>query len=356
MLRNFTCEKLLSHRTSLPALTHQQSMNEQLQSPLFRLPCEIRQWIYNYALTSSSAITNPTKFKDNSTKDQNPPLIGWRYPVLGLSLSQTCQRIYHEFDIEPFFANNRFAFTAPHLVHAFLTTLYEIGQIGLLSDLAFDMRYATNIPLPGCPVSERSTHTAEWRNPIRIPGPPPGTTNPEYDVPGGSEFVEWEHYLSCMDTIEYPFGGFLCTVLWYDTLLKQGFSCNRTEHFVDTFWALDGLRVLTIDFVEMQRNMLRECETPRFEVGFPRVLDGFVDLLLSVMRSGIEVRVRMLDCSGNVAEIVVCDAADEETCLAIVEGMKGGSAGRKWTREGLLEILFESYDNKAGGSSCSKEG
>ncbi|TID17574.1 putative WD repeat-containing protein [Venturia nashicola] len=90
-------------------------MDPQLQSPLFsRLPGELREQIWKYALTSSGAIVDPTISPYPRTHFQ--PV-----PKLGVSLLRTCKRINTETSSAFLYSQNRFRFTNAHTMHHFLS-------------------------------------------------------------------------------------------------------------------------------------------------------------------------------------------------------------------------------------------
>ncbi|KAE9974707.1 hypothetical protein BLS_002952 [Venturia inaequalis] len=90
-------------------------MDSQLQSPFFgRLPGEIRDQIWKYALTSSDAIVAPTISSYPRTHFQ--PI-----PKLGVSLLRTCKRINAEISGAFLYSQNRFRFTNLHTMHHFLS-------------------------------------------------------------------------------------------------------------------------------------------------------------------------------------------------------------------------------------------
>ncbi|KAH8719393.1 hypothetical protein GQ44DRAFT_829279 [Phaeosphaeriaceae sp. PMI808] len=83
----------------------------QLQSPLVRLPAEIKHMIYALCFTAKDKTTDPT-IADGRTQ-------GNLVPSFGVALLQTCRRLYHEIDRRPFFSQNTFSFTTFEKAKAF---------------------------------------------------------------------------------------------------------------------------------------------------------------------------------------------------------------------------------------------
>ncbi|KAF2274464.1 uncharacterized protein EI97DRAFT_100143 [Westerdykella ornata] len=80
--------------------------NLQLQSPLLRLPTEIQQIIFTYALTAPGPVINPALQQELETPVRS----------LGTALPRTCRKIYHTI---PFFppAAPLYLFTEFHFTH-----------------------------------------------------------------------------------------------------------------------------------------------------------------------------------------------------------------------------------------------
>ena len=131
-------------------------MEQQSQSPLFRLPIELREQIYQLALTAERPFTDP----------RIGPLIRSPYtdrPPLGVAILRTCQRVYAEVDISFLYLHNTLRFTSPKLISAFLDRLPPKHR-HLLSGITCDLR----------------------------------TLNPSDALVGGAEpLAEWTHYLHC---------------------------------------------------------------------------------------------------------------------------------------------------------------
>lgn len=107
-------------------------MDSQLQSPLFnRLPGELRDQIWKYALTSTGAIVDPTISPYRRTHLQ--PI-----PRLGVSLLRTCKRINAEISGALLYSRNRFRFTTAHTMHHFLSA--NRNNTTPIIDVEIDMR------------------------------------------------------------------------------------------------------------------------------------------------------------------------------------------------------------------------
>ena len=103
--------------------------HDQQQSPLFRLPAELRDKIYTLALTSHVAINDPVR---------HSALWQHYHYLLGTSLIQTCKRIYAELDNHSLYRENTFRFTRPHVATNFLATLGD-EQRKLVRHCVFDL-------------------------------------------------------------------------------------------------------------------------------------------------------------------------------------------------------------------------
>lgn len=91
--------------------------NLQLQSPLLRLPTEIKHIIYGYCLTTDRPIVDPIV---GCTRSDDEKL-----PKLGVTILQTCRRVYHEADRRPLLSRNLFRFTTVDRVSCFFKSLGE---------------------------------------------------------------------------------------------------------------------------------------------------------------------------------------------------------------------------------------
>ncbi|KAF2679440.1 hypothetical protein K458DRAFT_422257 [Lentithecium fluviatile CBS 122367] len=105
--------------------------NLQLQSPLVRLPTEIRNIIYSYCFAADGPIVDPVV-------GCNRPE-GETFPKLGVNVLQTCRRIYHEADRRPLIAQNTFRFTTVDRVRCFLQSLGN-EYSDLVEDIEIDAR------------------------------------------------------------------------------------------------------------------------------------------------------------------------------------------------------------------------
>jgi hypothetical protein len=113
-----------------------QAIDAQLQSPFFnRLPGELRDQIWAYALTTLKPIVDPSLspvLKSPSHPD----------PTLGAPLLRTCKRIHAEVSLVPLYSHNRFSFTSAFSSHHFLST-HRDNQAPIW-DVEIDMREVTD--------------------------------------------------------------------------------------------------------------------------------------------------------------------------------------------------------------------
>ncbi|KAF1948562.1 hypothetical protein CC80DRAFT_556204 [Byssothecium circinans] len=115
----------------MSAVTIAPSKNLQLQSPLVRLPAEIKHLIFGYCFAASGPITDALP---GSTRSKAEVL-----PGLGVNVLRTCRRIYHEADRRQIFAKNTFAFTTAERVRHFFEGLGE-EYSGCVQDVEIDAR------------------------------------------------------------------------------------------------------------------------------------------------------------------------------------------------------------------------
>ncbi|KAK7180125.1 hypothetical protein DPSP01_012294 [Paraphaeosphaeria sporulosa] len=107
--------------------------NLQLQSPLLRLPAEIKNTIYSYCFDAVEpivdAIVGCPRPEDGIA------------PKLGVDILQTCRRVYYEADRRPLFAQNRFRFSTVDRVRCFFRSLdqYELYRDSV-KDIEIDAR------------------------------------------------------------------------------------------------------------------------------------------------------------------------------------------------------------------------
>lgn len=108
--------------------------NLQLQSPLLRLPSEIKNIIYSHCFHAVEpivdAVIGSPRPKDGLA------------PRLGVNILQTCRRIYHEADRRPLFAQNLFRFSTVDRVRCFFRSLdkFEIYRDSV-KDIEIDARH-----------------------------------------------------------------------------------------------------------------------------------------------------------------------------------------------------------------------
>lgn len=103
----------------------------QLQSPLLRLPVEIKHIIYGHCFTADVPIVDPVV---GCTRPQ-----GEIIPKLGVNVLQTCRRVYYEADRRPLYGQNRFRLTTVDLVRSFLNSLGESYR-ACVQDIEIDAR------------------------------------------------------------------------------------------------------------------------------------------------------------------------------------------------------------------------
>ncbi|KAJ9622743.1 hypothetical protein H2203_006394 [Taxawa tesnikishii (nom. ined.)] len=127
----------------MPASSPQSSPqpHPQLQSALLRLPGELRNKIYRYALLTPEPILNPTLGR--TVRPQHKQI-----PDLGTALLRTCRLAYHEADARVLYSGNSFRFTRAAHVFFFLRRLSpaqkrEIGAVTL------DLREAGRMSVGG---------------------------------------------------------------------------------------------------------------------------------------------------------------------------------------------------------------
>lgn len=88
----------------------------QLQSPLVRLPAEIKHIIYGHCFVTTGSIVDPIVCCSSGQQKSH-------VPIPGLTLLQTCRRIYYEVDFRQFFAQNTFRFSSADRVRTFVNSL-----------------------------------------------------------------------------------------------------------------------------------------------------------------------------------------------------------------------------------------
>ncbi|KAH7078595.1 hypothetical protein FB567DRAFT_406120, partial [Paraphoma chrysanthemicola] len=103
----------------------------QLQSPLLRLPAEIKHIIYGLCFTADETIVNPIA---NSDRCESRPS-----STLRVALLQTCRRVYLEADRRPLYSRNTFRFTTATKAKAFLKAL-PCDLRSSIHDIEIDVR------------------------------------------------------------------------------------------------------------------------------------------------------------------------------------------------------------------------
>jgi hypothetical protein len=105
--------------------------NFQLQSPLLRLPIEIKHMIYSYCFAADGPIIDPIPGCNRPAAEPSPNL--------GINLLQTCRRVYHEADRRPIYTQNAFRFTTVDRVRCFFRSLGEPLSASV-EDVEIDVR------------------------------------------------------------------------------------------------------------------------------------------------------------------------------------------------------------------------
>ncbi|KAF2106501.1 hypothetical protein BDV96DRAFT_332355 [Lophiotrema nucula] len=105
--------------------------NFQLQSPLVRLPAEIKHIIYGFCFTAEGPIIDPI---GRASRPRDGPA-----PNVAIGLLQTCRRIYHEADRRPLFSQNIFRFTCVDHVRCFFRSL-GVEHRSLIQDIEVDAK------------------------------------------------------------------------------------------------------------------------------------------------------------------------------------------------------------------------
>ncbi|OCL06585.1 hypothetical protein AOQ84DRAFT_223671, partial [Glonium stellatum] len=121
---------------TMPPTPPPHPINPQQQSPLLRLPGEIRNMIYLYSLTTALPITDPATGGAAHTTIKSPH---HHIPALGTTLLQTCRLINHELDLRPLYTRNTFRFTSVTHTHRFLALLAPEHSRSI-RDLEIDVR------------------------------------------------------------------------------------------------------------------------------------------------------------------------------------------------------------------------
>lgn len=114
--------------------------HSQTQSPLLRLPAELRNMIYYYCLVSTEPITDAAFSSRNASLSLSPSPYR-STPPLGTSIMSTCRKCFDEADIRPLFEQNTFCFTNAARMQSFLTGIGKYAN--LINDIAINVRAVT---------------------------------------------------------------------------------------------------------------------------------------------------------------------------------------------------------------------
>jgi hypothetical protein len=106
----------------------------QTRSPLFKLPGELRNQIYDLALTPTTPIINPTW--NTTLKPRHHQL-----PHLGISLLRTCRAIYLEAHDSTPLKKGNFIFTRVAHIQSFFSRL-SLAQGSYIHHITIDLREA----------------------------------------------------------------------------------------------------------------------------------------------------------------------------------------------------------------------
>lgn len=258
-------------------------MNEQFQSPLFKyLPPELRQQIYNFALTSNSPITDLVTNEHMKPRSDSPRIF------ICASVSLTCRKIYQEIDIDSFWRCNTFNFTHPIRAWEFIDLLQQRDQLHLLASISFNLRHAL------------------WRDPRDSSASHNRT----------SVFTEWDHYLTCAVPVERRENTQICIVEGERTSSDTLCSLYDDMHFVEILPKLTGLKSLVLDFEDVQNDILKSCRCHKTMheatmKAFGRLAVTFGNLLFSTQQNrALECKVRMMEHNLLMEEVTLL--ADEE--------------------------------------------
>lgn len=105
--------------------------NPQLQSPLLRLPAEIKHIIFRLCMTFSSPIQDPIIVPKHSGAEAGGSN--------NLALLQTCRRLYFEVDRRPLYAQNVFRFTTAKGAADFIHSIDQYRR-GSIQHVEIDIR------------------------------------------------------------------------------------------------------------------------------------------------------------------------------------------------------------------------
>ncbi|KAF2799189.1 hypothetical protein K505DRAFT_231594 [Melanomma pulvis-pyrius CBS 109.77] len=107
------------------------SQNGQLQSPIVRLPAEIKHIIYGYCFAADKPVLDPVI--PCSPPNHNAP------PLLSIPLLHTCRTIYHEADRRAIFSRNTFRFTTVDRARSFFADIGDMYS-ACVHDIEIDAR------------------------------------------------------------------------------------------------------------------------------------------------------------------------------------------------------------------------
>lgn len=128
--------------------------NLQLQSQLIQLPAEIKHIIFGLCLVTERSILDPIVDCTGSGLERRV------VPTLGMSLLQTCRRVYHDVDRRPLFAHNTFRFSSVDRLRAFFCSLDNSLSV-YIQDIEIDVR-RVNSEHPG--LAREWLHYLAWGN------------------------------------------------------------------------------------------------------------------------------------------------------------------------------------------------
>ncbi|KAI4755358.1 hypothetical protein E4T52_08293 [Aureobasidium sp. EXF-3400] len=117
--------------------THEEmAVLPQSQSPLFKLPGELRNWIYELALTPTTSIVNPTWNPTINPQHQ-------QIPSIGIALLRTCRAIYLEANDSISLKQGDFVFTRVAHIQSFFSGL-SLAQASHIRHITIDLREAAS--------------------------------------------------------------------------------------------------------------------------------------------------------------------------------------------------------------------
>ncbi|TIA51247.1 hypothetical protein D6C83_04635, partial [Aureobasidium pullulans] len=125
----------------------------QANSPLFRLPGELRNWIYDLVITPSAPIVNPSWDTTTGPKHQ-------QVPSLGVTLLRTCRAVYLEANESTLLKKGDFVFTRIAHIQAFFSRL-SLSQRSNVDHITIDLREAASGD-PASQSEESTTIANEW--------------------------------------------------------------------------------------------------------------------------------------------------------------------------------------------------